>query len=506
MSQPSSTAPPGLVEKSVTGTAWIAAGSIYRQVLSLVSVSILARLLPPSAYGLMGLAGLVSNFLYIFRDLGLTTLLVQRASLSQAVLSAAFFLCSLLGAALAALMVVGALPISSFFNEPALARILRFLAISFFIGTLEIVPKSLLQRDLLFRKVAICEAMAVTCGTLLAIYMAQSGAGVWSLVAASLATATANTTSVWILAGWRPRRVSDWSELRLLISASVNLSGAHLLNYCARNADSVIIGRFLGTTALGYYQMAYTIMMYPLSYITDAITSVSLPVLSKLQADDARLRLAVCRLAALILFVTGPIMLGVLVTAPLIVEVFLSAKWLPSAVILRILSIAGLVQSVSCAIAVVYLVKSEPKRYAQMVLLTSSCYIAAFFIGLPGGINGVAIAYTTAVALCFYPLLSFPLRLINLPLATFLKHLAHVAACSMFMAAGAWACMIGFRHAGIEDPALRLVLTVLVGICMYLVVLTAGRLSVLKDLLDILIRLNQPLITVVATNLRRTIQ
>src|SRR5262245_42615631 len=166
---------PNLAQKSVSGSVWTTTSTIFRQFLSLISITILARLLPPKAYGLMSIALLATNFLAIFRDLGFSTALVQRREISRELIDSVFAIAIGMGALLGMVILIAANPLSRFFREPELVAVMRIVAVAFCFSGIEAVPRALLRREMAFRRLALSEMVSALLQTVVAISLAYQG-------------------------------------------------------------------------------------------------------------------------------------------------------------------------------------------------------------------------------------------------------------------------------------------------------------------------------------------
>ena len=286
-----------LAHKTASGVAWISLFQVARQLLQIASVSVLARKVPPSAYGLVAMAVLITNFLETVRDAGTGSALVREREVSDDLAATVFWLTCGLGLIITLIMVVVSWPASRFFHEPMLAAVLQFLSIGFFVSAMGVVPLAMLNREMAFRKVALAQTAGAVSGTVVAITVALAGGKVWSLVAGSIAMNAVTTVAIWISSPFRLKAVFRPSDARHLVSFGLNLSGFNVLNYFSRNADNLLVGKFLGSVPLGYYQMGYTLMTYPLQNFASVVAQVVYPALSKMQDDRERFRAAYLRTA-----------------------------------------------------------------------------------------------------------------------------------------------------------------------------------------------------------------
>src|SRR5581483_6689325 len=185
--------------------------------------------------------------------------------------------------------------VARFYHEPEVRSVLAALSCAFFITSLGVVQRAILMRSFSFRQLAIIQLVSSLISVSVALGLAVSGAGVWSLVAAMIIQKTTLVILYWTMSSWRPGWHLNVAELWPLATYSSNLTGANILNYVLRNSDNALIGRFLGTVQLGYYSVAYGLMMYPLYNVSFTFGNVLFPAFAQIQDDKSRLRRAYLR-------------------------------------------------------------------------------------------------------------------------------------------------------------------------------------------------------------------
>ena len=220
--------------------------------------------------------------------------------------------------------------------------------------------------------------------------MAALGCGVWSLIVQPLVSSLAGTIMTFVACRWRPGFEFSAAGLHGVIRFSGGVLGAALLNYLNRNADNFLIGRFLGATALGYYNTAYQLMLLPLTYVSSSIGAVAYPALVQLQDDLDRYKRVYLRTCSVIAFVSFPMMSGLFVVADQFVAVVLGSQWLAATTVLKILCPLGMVQSIATTVGLIY---TSTGRTKTLFLWTSGAtpfFVLSFVVGLPWGIEGIA--------------------------------------------------------------------------------------------------------------------
>jgi len=418
-----SSAATDLTQRTAWGAAWSGLATAGRQLLSLVSLSILARKLGPGSYGVMGIAGTITVFLTNFRDLGTTTAIIRRLEVSQSLLSTLFWTNAALGVVVAAALVLAARTMAIFFHEPQLNSVLPPLAISSMAVSLGLVHNALLSRRMRFREAGLSELISSIAGYAAAITFAFLDYGVWSLVFANIAMTAAMTLSYWAFARWKPSFHFSLSELREVAGFSLNFAGFGFVNYFARNADNIVVGRYLGALSLGYYQMAYNLMLYPMQNLTGLVAQVTLPALSKIQEDNRRFADAYIRTNCLIALVTFPVFAGMGAVAGPMARTILGPKWIPVVPIFQILAPVGLIQSVWTMVGQIYVAKGRADWMLRMGVVSTIVYVLGFRAGVSFGPAGVAAGYAITFALMIVPMYLIPFRLIDLRFGVYLRYL-----------------------------------------------------------------------------------
>ncbi len=462
------TANRSLSQKAAGGVAWITSFQVGRQLLQIVSVSILARHIPPGVYGVVGMAVLVMNLLETVRDMGTGAALIREREMPDDVASTGFWLNCMTGATVTLVLVLLARPAAHFFDQPQVATILYFLAISFFLAALSVVPMALLSRAMEFRKMAFAQAIGAVCATVVAISVALAGGKVSALVAANLVANLATTVAVWIFSPLRVRAIFRVEHARRILSFGLHLSGSHVFNFFSRNADNVLVARFLGSTPLGYYQMGYTLMVYPLQSFAMMVEQVLYPALAVFSDDHARLRAAYLRTFRLIAFVTFPAMFGLAVTAQPFVRVFLGPQWLPVAGLLLVFAPLGALQALYVPINLIFSTQGRTDILFRWQVFASISYVLSFIVGLRWGIMGVATSYAIVWIVLMFPSFGIPLRLVGLSLKTFFASLWPTTWHGLVMVAVAGIWLHGLRMLGIRNAAIQLVTTSLIGAMVYI--------------------------------------
>lgn len=467
-------------EKTVSGASWVTAAQGINQVVNLGIRLLLTSYLTPLDFGLVGMVTVFSGFVSIFSELGVGAAIVQKKEVSNTDLSSAFWVNVIAGTVMMVFLMLAAPSIAAFYNEPRLISITRAISLTFLIGAIQVVHFAILLRSFDFKSIAIIEMVSFTFSGLFAVTLALLNFGVWSLVAQSLLTVTIRSTMAFSFSKWRPAVYISWPAIKNLSKFSLNLTGANVTNYWVRNADNLLIGKFLGSTDLGIYSRAYSLMILPLSQISRIVSRVMFPAFCTLQDDIPRMRRIYLKALAVIALITFPITLGLMVVADVFVLGLLGDHWADAIPIIRILCLLGMFQSVGTVAGVIYQARDRTDLQFKWTIYSGIVTISSFLIGLNWGITGVATSYVTAsLTLLMYPGTKIVCDLVDLPIGVYVKNLAGIALCAVSMAIVV--VILGFYIKPYLGPTTSLIVLACSGATTYLILIVVFRVKAFDD-------------------------
>lgn len=466
-------------QKTLSGLAWKTGARVAALVLQLVISVILARLLSPEEFGLIGMIVIFTGFAAVFVDMGFGAALVQKQDAEAVHYDSVFWVNAAMGLLLTALFVVGAPLIGAFYGEPLLLPLTTLLASNFFLGSLGVVQAARLRKALDFRSLAVVDLLALVLSGAVGVSMALMGWGVWSLAVQSVLASALTAGLLWVVSDWAPRLRLQWDAVRGLLGFSGHLLGFSALNYWFRNADNLLIGRVLGETALGVYAYAYRIMLLPVRNIASTIGSVMFPAFSAIQQDRPRVARLYLRTTRVIALVTFPMMLGLIIVAEPFVLGMLGAEWRAMVPVLQLLCVVGAVQSILTFNGNLYQSQGRTDLQLKVGGTTGVLGVAAIVMGLPYGVVGVALCYASYVMLSAYPVLHFPVALVGLHVRDVARNLAGVAGCTLLMAGVVWG--VGQLLPPEWPHSLHLLIMVAAGVALYIGGLHAFNVAAYRD-------------------------
>jgi O-antigen/teichoic acid export membrane protein len=473
-----------LRHKAISGLSWSAFSQVMQQGMGLIISLILARLLGPSAYGLIGMVAIFTGFGSMFVELGLASGLVQRKVLEAEHASSVFWVNVLMGSMLTLSMASAAPLIARIYSEPALIPIARVSSLAFVLGALGTVQNALLCKEMRFGALAKIDVISTALSGLLGISMALKGFGVWSLVAQSLSSSFVRTLGLWGASQWRPKLLFTLKALREFAGFSGNLLGFNAFNYWVRNADNLLIGRFIGSQGLGLYSRAYQLMVLPVYQISGVAGAVMFPVLASVQHDLARVRSIYLRSIGSVHLIAAPIYVGLFVIADTFVGAVLGERWRGLVPILRILCTCGFFQPVGNSTGWLYTSLGRTDKMFKWGVLTGVMYVVAFFIGLKWGLLGVTWSYCIVNWAFWYPCWSIPGKLAGLSFTQMLAPLMPTSLCAIAMGIGTW--LVGLYLKSVEPTWIVLVMQVLSGTAIYGLLVLGLRVKSGKEVLALI--------------------
>ena len=367
------------------------------------SLMVLARLLSPKEFGLVGMVTAFTELLFWFRDFGLSSAAIQRATVTEEQISTLFWINITLGALLG-LVALGMAPaIAAFYHEPRLFWVTTVLAAGFFFNSAGVQHSALLQRQMRFTVLAVISVTSLIVGAAIGIGGATAGYGYWALVATSVTQPLIATIGFWMATGWVP----GLPHRRIGVRTMLHFGGALTLNglvaYVAYNAEKIMIGRFWGVDAIGIYGRAYQLISIPTENMNSAVGDVAFSALSRLQSDPVRLRSYFLKGFSLVLGLTLPITIACALFADDVVLFFLGPNWKDTIAIVRLLAptiaVLAIINPLGWLIYSVGLVA----RSLKIALVFAPIMITGCALGLPYGPKGVAFAYSAVLLLWVIP-------------------------------------------------------------------------------------------------------
>jgi len=450
----------------VHGLAWTGAMKWASQLITWVSTILVMRLLVPSAYGLVGMALVFIGFMQLVNEFGLGAAVVQQRDLTETQIARLGGVALLVGCALLVLSVGLSSLIAGFFNQPVRPVVLS-LSVLFPVSALQVLPRALLQRELQFRRLALVDGLEPLVIAAVTLSVAAATRSYWALVVGPM---VGKCTSTLILVVWRPHRLAWPRRGAESIGGAVTFGWqvvvARVAWYAYSNADFAIVGRVLGTAALGIYTLGWTIGSIPVDRVSSLLASVTPGILSAVQHDAAALRRYLIRITEGLALVTFPASVGIALVADLLVHAVLGPAWQPAIWPLRFLALSAALRSVSTLPPQLAVSTGHAKTNMWLTLGASVVMPVLFYLATPWGPSGVAFAWLVAHPIVVLPwFVGYALYLTRMRLTSYLEALgpATLATAVMTLAVLSVRALL---PAGV-GPVVRLNLVIVSGVASY---------------------------------------
>jgi len=470
-----------LTRKSVQGTLWSAASRGGNQLIRVASLLILARLLMPGDFGLIGMTMAVVGIIAVFQDLGFSGAIIQRPSITHQQVSNLFWLnvaASLVGAAL----VVGAAPLlQRYYGDPRVAELTRWLALGFCFNGAASQHRALLGRTLQMRALASISLASTAVTAAVSLVGAWLGAGYWALAGGLIAGNLVSVGLSWMLCGWRPTRPRRGAGTRAMISFGVNVALFTLMGYVAKNLYNFVIGRQWGAVEVGVYGRAAAVSQQLLGNVVQPVGQVGPSALSRLALEPEKFREYYYRACTLVVIVALPVAFVGLVLPHEFVLVVLGDRWQASAPLLQVLSWGVLAQALSHTTGWVFVSTGRPATMLAWGIFGWSVIIVGTFVGAAYGLHGIAAAASICAGALLVPNLWIAYAGTPLTLTALAQALARPLLAGVLASAVAWGGLLGLQVSG---PWIRLLLGGTVFLAAYAaLLLLLGQAPLLREIL-----------------------
>jgi teichuronic acid exporter len=400
---------------------------------------LLARLLAPEQFGLIGLLAIFMAIPQLFLDSGFGSALIQKKNASEADICSIFYFNIGIGAVTAGLLCLAAPWIAAFYEEPLLTPMARALSLAIVIGSFSLIQSTLLTKQLDFKRQTQVSLIASLVSGIIGVCMALSGFGVWSLVAQQICSTTLTTGLLWIFSPWRPARVFSGRSLKEMFGFSSRVLAVGLINAVIQNLHPMVIGKLFSTVSLGFYTRAKTIAELPSHTLSGIVKRVTFPLFSTIQDDPVRLKRATREALAKLVAVIFPMTLGLAAVAKPLVLVLLTDKWAPCIPYLRLLCIVGLLYPFHIVNLNILMVKGRSDLYCRIEAIKPLLVGLSIAVSYRWGISAMIVGYIVVAVICYYINSYYACRLLNYPLKEQLSDAAPYLGVTLLMAVGTWA-------------------------------------------------------------------
>jgi len=426
-----------VLQRAVKSGIWVGVTKVAMRSSQLVMLVVLARLLSPTQFGLMGISLLMLSGTRKFSRFGLDAALIQKAEENvDSYLDTTWCLEIARGLLLSAVLYAVAPVAATQFGEPSAQPLIRTLGLVPLLHGLRNPAVVYFEKDLAFHKSFVYQASGGLAQLVVGIGYALYSPTVWALVAASLAKPAVRTAVSYLLDDFRPRPVPDLDSARELVQFGKWMTGGSILGFLYSEGDDAFVGWFLSATALGFYQYAYRMADMPATQLSGVLSQVTFPTYSALQDDIGEVRSAVIQTTRLTALFAFPTAFGIALVAPSFVPVVLGQQWAAMIVPMQILAFYGLLHAVTRNFGELWKSQNRPDLQVKLGLVRIACLVVALPLATAAwGIEGAALAVTGVYLVPMLPLdVHISAKMLETTSGRFYREFAYplVAAATMF--------------------------------------------------------------------------
>jgi len=351
---------------------------------------VLARLLPPSAFGLLAMVGAIGLILDLVKEFGLSAATIQKHNITQAQVSALFWINSSVGAVLGAGLFLAAPLLARFYDQPELVDVARWMSLAFVASGLAVQHWALLRRQMRFGAIASLETSADFLSFAAGIGLALWGAGYWALVAQRLCGPLFQLFGSWILCRWRPNAPRPTEGVRALLGYGASVTGSQLAVAFARSIDQILIGWLWGAALLGLYERTTRLLMMPVNAIGAPVYAAAMPALSRLIEQPDRYRSLFGQVMQKIALLTMPAFALSAVTSDWVVAILFGPSWTQAVPLVALFSVAATTLPVAQSAGLLYMTQARTTEMLRASLIDAAITVVSILAGLHWGVVGVA--------------------------------------------------------------------------------------------------------------------
>lgn len=422
-----------ITNKAIKNTKWVFLSTIFSKVWQPIVTIILARFLIPEDFGLMAMLLVAISFADLFKDMGMSAFLVWKREEVPEVADIVFITSIVSGTAWYLILYFTAPYLASFFHNDIIVTLLRIFSFTFVINAFSTVHSTLLSRRLFFRKIFLFGVISRLTTGIISIFLAISGFGVWSLIIGPLTGSVLNLFVMWGFVPWRPRLRYDWGVAREMLKFGGNISLETFFVWLIMTADNVFVGRLLGASQLGIYNLGFNLAHWPATNVTNPLSGLLFPTFCELQTNKEELRKIYLKVLLYVSIIVVPIGLMLFILSPYLIPLIYGNKWLEMVPIVRILATMGVFSAIVSIAGPIYKAIGRPDILVKFFAIRAGISIPIYYYTVKNGLISLSIAHLVLV-LIFAPInLYIAMRILSISYQDIARALYLPIICSLGM-------------------------------------------------------------------------
>lgn len=470
-----------LKAKTAKGIIWSSIERFSVQFIQLIIQILIARILTPDDFGIIGMLAIFLAIAQSFIDSGFSNALIRKVDRTEVDNSTVFYFNIVVGIISYAILYFSAPLIAHFYNTPILTPITRVISIGVFLNSLSIVQRAILTAKIDFKTQAKASLIAVIISGLVGVYLAKSGYGVWALVWQAVINYGVNTAILWVLTKWWPLWTFSWNSFKEMFGFGSKLLLSGLLDTVFKNIYTIVIGKVYSSADLGNYTKANQFAQFPSANLSGIMQRATYPLLCDFQNDDERLRYVYRKYLRLSAYIIFPLMIGLSAVAYPLLIALLTEKWVGAVIMLQILCIAMMWYPIHAINLNLLQVKGRSDLLLKLEIIKKIVLVIILCITIPMGIVWMCIGQILSSSLALVINTHYTGKLINLGFIKQMKDLIPAILYSSSMGVVVYVSTLF-----VTNNIVKVMIGVTVGILYYVIVSILTKSAEFKDLLSLL--------------------
>ncbi|MGA7160095.1 MAG: oligosaccharide flippase family protein [Bacteroidota bacterium] len=372
---------------------WQVGLRFFQGTVQIIFLLILARFLSPDDFGLFAIVSIFTTVSGILIEFGMGSALVQKEFVGDEQLVSVFWTVLASSLLIAGIICFSAKYIESWFTLPSFAILIRIAIWVVPIIALQIVPRAFISRQFNFRIFARIDAAGTAIGVSVALVVLHYTASVWVFVVQNITTSLVRTLWLWRSVEWKPSFRFRLKDISVLHRFGKHVASFNFLNFIGKYCDDAIVGKVLGTFALGMYNFSYRILAFQQEIISGVMNQMVLPVYARFQVSKGKVFALFCRDTQFITVLSLPLLAFILAVIPPIVPLLIGDKWLPAIPVMQILILEAMRQSLLSLAGSAMLAIGDSHRFMVYAVVSAPVLVVSFLLGVHWGIVGVAMSF-----------------------------------------------------------------------------------------------------------------
>ncbi|MCO6499205.1 MAG: lipopolysaccharide biosynthesis protein [Vicingus serpentipes] len=475
-----------LRKSALSGMFWTFIQQMSTQGISFLVSIILARILLPQEFGLIAMIAVFMNVGTVLINSGLSKSLIRTVNPDQDDFSSIFWFNLILSVLMYGLMFFFASLIAKFYSEPLLTDIIRLYCVVFVINAFVIIQNTRLTKEMDFKKQTLITLPSIVIGSIVGIYMAYNGFGVWSLVWSAITKSIALSVQLWFWSPWYPSFRLKKNKIKYHLNFGYKLTLAGLIDTLFADIYTIIIGKLFNPLQVGFYNRSNTLKQFPIKNFGSVINQVTYPLFSKIQNDNVRLKDAYRTIMKLAVFVITPVILFMAALAEPLFRFLLTEKWLPAVPYFQILCLGGLFNPISVYNLNIITVKGYTNLHLKLSIIKKIFVLTVILISVRWGVYGLLIGQIPLSLMGFIVNGWYSKRLINYSLVQQFKDIMPTIILAIIIAAVVW--VMDYYYLNKFNDIVRLTIGITIGLVSYTLCTYLFKFEALQEIKGILLK------------------